>query len=313
MNAPAIRIERTAVEAIARKVYDAERIPGEASAAQVDSYAAIAALAGSALAGVRRRPLVLGLCGSQGSGKSTTARIVEGVLGEVLGLKVATLSLDDLYLSREARASLAARVHPLLATRGVPGTHDVTRGLAVIEALGRAGPDAVTLLPRFDKARDEPAGPAAAGRITGSADVLIFEGWCVGAVPEPDAALLEPVNALEAEADPDARWRRRVNAELDGAYRALFARIDKLVLLRAPRFERIVAWRQEQERKLALRIRTATSSPAGLMLMSDAEVERFVMHYERLTRHILGEMPSRAELVVELGDDREVLALTAKR
>ena len=36
---------------------------------------------------------------------------------------------------------------------------------------------------------------------------------------------------------------------------------------------------------------------------------RFIMHYERLTRWILQEMPARADIVVRLGPDHEVLGI----
>src|SRR5215469_10989334 len=68
------------------------------------------------IAAVRRtagRPIVAGLCGSQGSGKSTMAAFLKALL-EAGGLKVAILSIDDLYLTLPERERLAAQVHPLL-------------------------------------------------------------------------------------------------------------------------------------------------------------------------------------------------------
>ncbi|HEX4847424.1 MAG TPA: kinase, partial [Novosphingobium sp.] len=99
---------------------------------------------------------VLGLSGSQGSGKTTLVAGLEQAL-EAQGLRVARLSLDDLYLTRAERIALGQSVHPLLATRGVPGTHDVALGLEVIAALERGKAAA---LPRFDKGRDDRADPA---------------------------------------------------------------------------------------------------------------------------------------------------------
>lgn len=241
---------------------------------------------------VKEPGFVAGICGTQASGKSTLTAVLRRML-EVRGLKVASLSLDDLYLTHAARQVLAREVHPLLATRGVPGTHDVALGLAVLGGLARPGE---TLLPVFDKSVDDrrPDGVP----VSGPVDVILFEGWCVGAVPQDSAAVAEPVNALERERDPDGRWRRFVNAALAGPYQDLFSRIDLLVLLKAPSFEVVLAWRREQEAKL--RARLAREGGDLKRAMTDDQVAAFIAHYERLTRHILAEMPGRADVVVEL-------------
>ncbi|WP_165188311.1 kinase [Caulobacter soli] len=239
---------------------------------------------------------VVGICGPQGSGKTTTVRVLAALLG-ARGLKVATLSLDDLYLPLADRETLAREAHPLLRTRGVPGTHDVALGLAVLDGLAGEGE---TALPRFDKAADDRA-PVEAWPLTeGPVDIVLLEGWCVGARPQPPEALAAPVNALERERDPDGVWRAYVNAALAGPYRALFARLDLLVLFTAPDFETVLAWRQEQEAKLRDRVARTGQGRA----MSDDEVAVFVQHYERLTRHIAYETPARADLVVALDRDR---------
>src|SRR4051812_37808865 len=73
------------------------------------------------------RPLLVGICGSQGSGKTTACEYVARTLS-ASGVRVAILSIDDLYLPRAAREDLARRVHPMLLTRGVPGTHEPSLG-----------------------------------------------------------------------------------------------------------------------------------------------------------------------------------------
>lgn len=240
--------------------------------------------------------LVVGICGAQGCGKTTLVAHLAARLSD-RGVRTATLSLDDLYLTRSERQRLASEVHPLFATRGVPGTHDVALGRKTIAALerGEAAP-----LPRFDKARDDrwpepdwPSAPAAA-------QVLLLEGWCLGARPQP--AVTEPVNALELDEDPQAVWRGHANTALAEVCHDLFARIDLLVLLAAPGWEVVAQWREQQESELR--------SSGGPAVMDPAAVTRFIQHYERLTRWILAEMPSRADLTVRLGANREILGLS---
>lgn len=238
--------------------------------------------------------LLVGVCAPQASGKSTLCASLEHLLAQ-RGLSAVTLALDDLYLPRADRERLAAEVHPLLRTRGVPGTHDVALGERLIEALRSL--DEVRL-PRFDKATDDRAPDHAGRRVQGPVDVILFEGWCVGARPQPQEALAEPANALEAEEDSTGAWRRYVQAALAGPYRALFSRIDRLVLLRPPGFEVVLGWRREQERKL--RERLASEGAPAARAMSDEAVARFIAHYERLTRWILAEMPARADVLVDL-------------
>ena len=197
--------------------------------------------------------LVVGLCGAQGSGKSTVAAGAAAAL-EADGLRCAILALDDLYLSKADRERLARGVHPLFATRGPPGTHDVELGLTILRAL-KTGETARA--PRFDKLCDDRS-PKAWRTETEPFDVILFEGWCVGAAPQAEAALADPINALERDEDPHGVWRRFVNAALAGPYRSLFAQFDRLVMLQAPGFDVVERWRLQQEDANA---RTAESGP----------------------------------------------------
>lgn len=249
------------------------------------------------LASPHRKPLVVGICGSQGSGKSTlTAHLLRRLTAQ--GIAGAALSLDDLYLTRAERLKLAKEVHPLLATRGPPGTHDVQLGLDVIAALDRGEP---APLPRFDKARDDRAPPEDWPQAPAGCRVLLFEGWCVGARPQTEEALPNPLNALEAQEDIAGAWRSYANTALGGAYQHLFARIDFLALLAAPDFDVVFAWRSQQEE--ALRATAGQDAPG---LMDAPAIARFIQHYERLTRHILVEMPERADIVFRLQRDRSL-------
>lgn len=243
-------------------------------------------------------PLVLGVAGGQGSGKTTLARALEGAL-ILAGANAAACSIDDFYLPRSERQALAGAVHPLLATRGVPGTHDMALLDRVITALGGTGR---VDLPSFDKAADDRL-PADAWRpVRAPLDVLVLEGWCLGAHPQAAADLADPVNALEAEEDPSGAWRRYVNAALEGAYADLWRRLHGLVYLAVPDMDAVRRWRTEQEQ----------AHPPG-QRMDAAGISRFVAHYERLTRWMLADLPGRASLTVRLDPSHRVAGLVGAR
>ncbi len=231
------------------------------------------------------RPLLVGLSGAQGSGKSTVAAGIATAL-HAEGLPTAVLSLDDVYLTRADRLVLASEVHPLLATRGPPGTHYLALAHDVLDALlaGKA-----VAVPRFDKPADDRAAVADWPVVKAPA-VVLFEGWCLGARPLAEAPA--PMNALEAEEDGDGRWRAHVAAALAGPYATLWDRLDRLVLLQAPDWATVCAWRAEQEER----------SNAGSM--DAAALARFMMHYERLTRAMLAEPPA-ADVLVALDAQRQ--------
>ena len=248
-------------------------------------------------------PLGLALNGGQGTGKSTLAAFLSEYLKCYYGLKVFVLALDDLYLTRAEREDLAAQVHPLLATRGVPGTHDLKIGMDVAKHC--LSHETTTIQsPVFKKENDDRAPRALWHSLTTPVDVLILEGWCVGALPQPEASLAKPLNQLEREIDTDGVWRHYVNQQLKMEYQTFFSLFSKQVQLKAPGFECILEWRRKQERKL--RERLAASGDVHEGLMNDAEVGHFIMHYERLTRWMLAEMPSRVDARIDLNQKHEV-------
>jgi D-glycerate 3-kinase len=138
----------------------------------------------------RGRPLFVGISGAQGSGKSTVTTQLAATLGPATAapyhdysssLVVATLSIDDVYLTHAAQQELAAKnpQNPLVQHRGVPGTHDLPLARQVLEALGKG--EETTMLPRYDKSAFGGEGDRAEpSPIHGPVDVVLFEGWCVG-------------------------------------------------------------------------------------------------------------------------------------
>jgi D-glycerate 3-kinase len=246
------------------------------------------------------RPIMVGISGVQGSGKSTLCAQLEARLA-AHGLRAATLSLDDLYLTRTERGTLAATVHPLFATRGVPGTHDLALADDIVtRLLAGSGPVAI---PRFDKGNDERAPQSRWPVVTAPLDVLLFEGWCIAATPQAKSALVMPANALEAAEDPDLVWRTCVNDALGDGYARLFARIDRLIVLAAPGFAVVRAWRHEQEAGL----KAQGGDAAG---MDPARLDRFIAHFERLSRHMLAVPPPEGAIIVQLNEARGISAVS---
>lgn len=243
---------------------------------------------------------VFGVCGSQGSGKSTVSRWLTAQLHEH-GLRAWVLSIDDLYLPRAARAELAHTTHPLLQTRGVPGTHDVELGHALLDAALASSEGQSFEAPTFEKARDDRA--ATPVTISGRVDVVLFEGWCVGVPPQPAAALDDAVNALERDRDPDQRWRRYVNTQLAEPYARLFQRLDAQIFLAAPSFETVYDWRWQQEQETIAKHGGRTDQT-----LTPESLRTFLQHYERLTTHAINVMPQRSDAVLKLHTDHTIRA-----
>ena len=244
--------------------------------------------------------MLLGINGAQGTGKSTLADFLALELREQHRWRVAVLSIDDFYLTHDERRELAAQVHPLLATRGVPGTHDVEMMSECIERLQTLRTGHTASLPRFDKSSDDRADPSQWPIVEGPIDVIILEGWCVGSMPQADDELIEPVNGLERDEDPEGTWRRHVNEWLASNYQPVFEKLDALVFLEAPGFDAILRWRTEQEHRLR------QTSPEGSTIMDDASLRRFIQHYERITRNNLVTLPACADVLISLDDDHLV-------
>ena len=248
---------------------------------------------------------VLGINGAQGTGKSTLAHLVSEYLAKEHGRKVVILSIDDIYLTRDERESLSERVHPLLRTRGVPGTHDVALGISIIEQLRSLQHGEKVDVPRFDKSRDDRHPSSDWTTVAGPVDLIIFEGWCVASQSTTDADLQEPINALESAADADGRWRSYVNDKLGNDYVRLFATLDGLLFLSVPDFDAVLRWRLEQEHKLQ-----QSAGKDAHAVMSDEQVAEFIQYYERITRNNIAILPSKADVVIKLGNDHQVISLS---
>ncbi len=252
-----------------------------------------------------QHPLLVGINGCQGSGKSTLAAVLKTVFETSLDLRVTILSIDDFYLTITEREQLAATVHPLLRTRGVPGTHDIVLLEKILDAL-IDGPYPVAI-PRFDKACDDRKPTQQWDLETKPADIVILEGWCVGSSSQAEINIIAPVNKLEEQEDPNAIWRRYVNEQLQHAYQTVFARIEYWIMLQAPSFDCVFQWRLEQEDKLRAS-KQQTNKNTGVM--SAAQIARFIQHYQRITEHTLRTLPAKVDCLFKLDPQRHIFAST---
>lgn len=255
-----------------------------------------------------QKPLYLGINGCQGSGKSTLSDYLSYVLTNDHGLSVVVCSLDDFYLPHAARKKLGVEVHPLLATRGVPGTHDTNLLEQVLLHCQQDTSLTPLAVPRFDKATDNPVPHAEWPQVSLPIDVVLFEGWSWGVRAQDESELVEPVNELEAEQDPDGIWRRYVNTQLQHHYEPLYALMDKWVMLKTQSFETVARWREEQEAKLREKMQSAPNS-AKAKIMTESEVNRFIQFFQRLTEHGLRTLPATCDWVFHLGSQREIIGV----
>ena len=253
------------------------------------------------------QPMFIGINGCQGSGKSTLSDFLYRYLSEQHQLQVAVLSLDDFYFSQATRQQLSQDVHPLLRTRGVPGSHDVSLLKAVLEQL-QQGKSCV--LPRFDKATDNPKQTQFWPNITQAVDLVIVEGWCWGVTGQSPDELIPAINELEFSEDPTGTWRNYVNTALVEDYQPIYSMMDYWVMLKAPSFGCVSNWRKEQENKLRQSVEDNSAAADGVM--TDEQVERFIQHYQRLTEQALAQLPASADLVLHLTPKRNIYACSGK-
>ena len=272
----------------------------------VESYFLDYASRLSKRAGATDRPIIVGLNGAQGSGKSTLSGLLAEVLPAFFDVDCHVLSIDDFYLSKAQRRKLGAAVHPLLATRGVPGTHDCARLKEALEACSSYSSDEISL-PIFDKLKDDRTRRVHKIKIGAKPTVILLEGWCVGVPAQAALDLAVPASSFEFSNDNLGTWRNFVNEQLATIYAELFGRLDYLSMLKPPCFEAVLDWRVEQEVRLIAKQR-ATSGDDSIKGMNVKQVAEFVENFRRLTCHSMRVLPAMADETWELQADRLILS-----
>ena len=248
-----------------------------------------------------KKPYIIGLAGGQGTGKTTISSIIKIILEKYFELKVFKISIDDFYKTRKERLNLSKKVHSMFMTRGVPGTHDIQMMLNFFKKTKSKNFKKMKI-PSFNKAVDDRFPKRNWYKIKEKPDVIIFEGWCVGAKSELSKSLKKPINSMEKSNDKKLVWRNYVNQQLKTNYKKLYSQLNCMIYLKAKNFSLLQKWRLKQEHKLWLK----TKKSASHKIMSKGDVINFMQTYQRITENMIKKMPKYASIVLNLNSNHQI-------
>jgi len=255
-----------------------------------------------------RKPFIVGLSGGQGTGKTTISSIMSIILKKYFKLNIFKISIDDFYKTRKERFLLSKKIHNLLKTRGVPGTHDTSIILDFLNKVKHKNFKPLKL-PKFNKAADDRFKKELWYSINKRPDVIIFEGWCIGARPQKNYQLKKHINSVEKLNDQNLIWRKYVNYQLKKNYRKLFNQLNCLLYLKAKNFNLLQKWRLKQERKLL----TFSREYKNLKIMNKKEVIHFMKTYERITQNMFKDAPKYASIILNLNSNHQIKSVFYKK
>ena len=255
-----------------------------------------------------RKPFIVGLSGGQGTGKTTISSIMSIILKKYFKLNIFKISIDDFYKTRKERFLLSKKIHNLLMTRGVPGTHDTNIILDFLNKVKNKNFKPLKL-PKFNKAADDRFKKKLWYSINKRPDVIIFEGWCIGARPQKNYQLKKHINSVEKLNDQNLIWRKYVNYQLKKNYRKLFNQLNCLLYLKAKNFNLLQKWRLKQERKLL----TFSREYKNLKIMNKKEVINFMKTYERITKNMFKDAPKYASIILNLNSNHQIKSVFYKK
>ena len=256
----------------------------------------------------KKKPYFVGLAGGQGTGKTTISSLIKIILSKYFKLKVFRISIDDFYKTRKERISLSKRIHPMLLTRGVPGTHDINMMLSFFKKV-KSKKFKRLKLPTFNKAIDDRSNKKSWYELNEKPDVIIFEGWCVGAKSETNNTLKKTINSMEKVKDQKKIWRKYVNQQLKSKYKNLYSQLNCLIYLKAKNFNLLQKWRLKQERKLWIKSKIKSNSK----IMSKGDVMNFMQTYQRITENMFRHVPKYASIILNLNTNHQIKSAIYKK
>ena len=196
---------------------------------------------------------------------------------------------------------MSEKVCNLFLTRGVPGTHDDRMLFSCLNGLKKKRFKKI-LIPKFDKSTDNRLKKNKWIKILKKPDIVIFEGWCVGAKAQKKSSLIKPINLLEREEDKDMKWRIKVNQHIEKNYKRIFNLIDLLIFLKIPSFNYVYKWRYLQEKKLK-------KNSNGSKVMNSKQIKRFIMFYERITKQMLKITEPKSKIQINVGSNHSLRSI----
>jgi len=256
----------------------------------------------------KKRPYFVGLAGGQGTGKTTISSLIRIILIKYFKLEVFRISIDDFYKTRKERISLSKRIHSMLLTRGVPGTHDIDIMLSFFKKV-KSKKFKRLKLPIFNKAIDDRFNKKKWYNLKKRPDVIIFEGWCVGAQYEKNNSLKRTINLMEKTKDQKQVWRKYVNDQLKSKYKRLYSQLNCLIYLKAKNFSLLQKWRLKQERKLWIK----SKKNSNMKIMTKENVLSFMQTYQRITQNMFRTMPKYASVIINLNSNHQIKSAVYKR
>ena len=251
------------------------------------------------------KTLFLGVSGGQGSGKTTVAGILKIILKKFFKRKIHVVSIDDFYKTLTERYVMSYKIHPLFKTRGVPGTHDINMIKKFIKLVKKKKFKKIKL-PKFDKSIDDRVKKKYWNHLKIRPEIVILEGWCVGAKPQTNSLIKKPINNLERYEDSNLVWRKYVNERLQKEYKKLFMMIDHFIFMKVPDFNMVFKWRYLQENKLRKKLYF------NKKVMSYDEIKRFIMFYQRITLQMLKDLNKSASIILLLKKNHEIRKILIK-
>jgi D-glycerate 3-kinase len=246
------------------------------------------------------QPLIQGILGGQGTGKTTLTQILQILLAE-MGYRAVGWSIDDLYKTYEERCQLRQQ-DARLKWRGPPGTHDIELGIQTLNQIRHTSPETVVSLPRFDKSLHGGEGDRTTPEAVQGVDILLFEGWFLGVRPVPASQFDQAPPPIQSEAD--RAFARRMNDRLQD-YLPLWDCLDRLLVLYPEDYRISKTWRLQAEHQMKAKGKTG---------MSDEAIHAFVEYFWKALHPELFITPLKhngdyTDLVVEINLDRTPYAI----
>ena len=246
-----------------------------------------------------KKPLIIGISGLPGSGKSTASKNLEEI-SKLMNISLKVISLDDFYLP-SPQLDHSMKGNPWNVPRGLPGSHSISEISNTINTFLNKG---ILSAPQFDKSLRDGLGDRS-GWIETRANVLILEGWFLGCKPF-DVDNSELFN-LEENLNPalnkkEIDYRYLVQKSLEN-YLPIWDNLLRIWHLKADSFNNTVNWKSEQEQNLRTK--------KGSSLQGD-QLTSFV-------RMIKASIPQRSlqnidsDVILKINKDRKIISVESPR